>query len=88
MEASHAVKQTLLMGLVINLLFPWGLAGTLTPGGVLIGMAAFAGKAIVLAGVIGVFESLTAKWRLFSLPKLFVLAYSLAFLTIVIELLA
>jgi formate hydrogenlyase subunit 4 len=88
MEASHAVKQTLLMGLVINLLFPLGIASMLTPAGLLVGAAAFFGKAVVLAVIIGVFESLTAKWRLFSLPKLFVLAYSLAFLTIVIELLA
>jgi formate hydrogenlyase subunit 4 len=43
-------------------------------------------KSIGLAVVIGLFESLIAKWRLFSLPKLFMLAYSLAFLTIVVEL--
>jgi formate hydrogenlyase subunit 4 len=87
MEMSHAVKQTLLMGLLINLLFPWGLATSLAPGGLLLAAPLFLFKSIILAVVIGLFESLIAKWRLFSLPKLFMLAYSLAFLTIVVELL-
>jgi formate hydrogenlyase subunit 4 len=87
METSHAVKQTLLMGLLINLLFPWGLAASLTAGGLLLGALMFLVKSVFLAVIIGLFESLIAKWRLFSLPKLFMLAYSLAFLTIVVELL-
>jgi formate hydrogenlyase subunit 4 len=88
METSHAVKQTLLMGLLINVLFPWGLATSLAPVGLLMAAVLFLVKSVVLAVIIGLFESLTAKWRLFALPKLFMLAYSLAFLTIVVELLA
>jgi formate hydrogenlyase subunit 4 len=87
MEMSHAVKQTLLMGLLINLLFPWGLATALTAGGILLAALMFIIKSAILAVIIGLFESLIAKWRLFALPKLFMLAYSLAFLTIVVELL-
>jgi formate hydrogenlyase subunit 4 len=87
MEMSHAIKQTLLMGLLINILFPWGLATALTPGGLLLAALMFFVKSLVLAVIIGLFESLTAKWRLFALPKLFMLAYALAFLTIVVELL-
>jgi formate hydrogenlyase subunit 4 len=87
MEMSHAVKQTLLMGLLINLLFPWGLVTSLAPGALLLAALMFFVKGIILSVVIGLFESLIAKWRLFSLPKLFMLAYSLALLTIVVELL-
>jgi formate hydrogenlyase subunit 4 len=87
METSHAVKQVLLMGLLINLVFPWGLATSLAPGGLLLAALMFLVKSIILAVIIGLFESLIAKWRLFSLPKLFMLAYALAFLTIVVELL-
>ncbi len=87
MEISHAVKHTLLMGLLINLLFPWGLAISLTAGGLLVAALMFIVKSLVLAVIIGLFESLTAKWRLFALPKLFMLAYALAFMTIIVELL-
>jgi formate hydrogenlyase subunit 4 len=87
MEISHGIKQTLLMGLLINILFPWGLATALTPAALLLGAVMFLVKSVVLAVFIGLFESLTAKWRLFALPKLFMLAYALAFLTVVVELL-
>jgi formate hydrogenlyase subunit 4 len=87
MELSHAVKNTLLMALLINILLPWGLATSLTPVGLLIGVASFLLKGGVLAVAVGVFESITAKSRLFNLRTLFILAFSLAFLTIVFELL-
>ena len=86
MEMSHAIKQTLLMALLINLLFPFGMVTSLAPGGLLLATLLFLAKSIILAVIIGLFESLTAKWRLFSMPKLFMLAYSLAFLTIIVEL--
>ena len=88
MEASHAVKQTLLMGILINVLVPWGLATHLSAGGLALGAASFAGKAAVLAVMMGLFESAVAKFRLFRLPVLFMVAYVLSFLTILLELLS
>ena len=87
MELSHAIKNTLLMAMLINILIPWGLAVTLTPISCLIGMLAFLFKGIVLAVIMGVFESVTAKSRLFGLRTFFILAFSLAFVTIMFELL-
>jgi formate hydrogenlyase subunit 4 len=87
MELSHALKNTLLMALLINILIPWGLASSLSPLGMLIAMAAFLLKGSLLALIIGFFESIMAKSRLFNLRTLFVLAFSLAFLTIAFELL-
>jgi formate hydrogenlyase subunit 4 len=87
MELSHAIKNTLLMGLLINILFPWGLAETLTPFSISIAMVSFVLKGCVLAIGIGIFESIMAKSRLFNVRTLFMLAFSLAFLTIVFELL-
>jgi len=87
LELSHAIKNTLLMGLLINVLVPWGLSTALTPLGLLIAMAAFLLKGSLLAVVIGFFESIMAKSRLFNLRTLFILAFSLAFLTIAFELL-
>ncbi len=87
MELSHAIKNTLLMAMLINILIPWGLAVTLTPISWLIGMLAFLFKGIVLAVIMGIFESVTAKSRLFGLRTFFILAFSLAFVTIMFELL-
>ncbi|MDO8637370.1 MAG: NADH-quinone oxidoreductase subunit H [Dehalococcoidia bacterium] len=87
MELSHAIKQTLLMGLLINILMPWGLARE--PGLVNIGVAAamFIMKGVILAIIVGLFESSVAKMRLFRLPALFMQAFFLAFVTILFELL-
>jgi formate hydrogenlyase subunit 4 len=87
MELSHAVKNTLLMALLINILVPWGMAITLSPLGLITATASFLLKGCVLAIAVGVFESIMAKSRLFNLRTLFILAYSLAFITIVFELL-
>jgi formate hydrogenlyase subunit 4 len=86
-ELSHAVKNTLLMALLINIILPWGLAISLTPAGLAVAIVSFLVKGGVLAIIIGIFESVMAKSRLFNLRTLFILAFSLAFLTIIFELL-
>jgi len=87
MELSHAIKNTLLMGLLINVLAPWGLAESLSPARIVLSMVVFWAKGSVLAVAVGIFESVMAKSRLFGIRTLFILAFSLAFLTIVFELL-
>ncbi|MEK7152743.1 MAG: hydrogenase, partial [Patescibacteria group bacterium] len=87
MELSHAVKQVLLMGALINVLVPWGLAETVTAAGIGLAAAAFILKGGILAMVVGLFESSVARMRLFRLPALFMQAFFLAFLTILFELL-
>ena len=87
MEMSHAVKQTLLMAVLINVLFPWGLTATPTLLSVSISIIAFIAKGAFLATAVGIFESLFAKSRLFRLPNLFMLAFFFSFSTILFELL-
>jgi formate hydrogenlyase subunit 4 len=87
LELSHAIKNTLLMGLLINILAPWGLAQTLSLPAILLAMAAFLVKGCGLAVIVGLFESSMAKSRLFNIRVYFILAFSLAFLTIAFELL-
>ena len=41
MELSHAIKNTLLMGLLINVLAPWGLSATMSPIGIVIAVPGF-----------------------------------------------
>jgi formate hydrogenlyase subunit 4 len=85
LELSAAVKMTVLMALLINLIVPFGLATTLTLAGVLIGVIAFAVKGSILAGIIGLFESSMAKKRFFQLPSLFAMAFFFSTLIIIIE---
>ncbi len=85
MELSSAMKQLLLMGLLINILVPWGLTQDFTIPALLISLGAFVLKAVVLAVVIGLFESSCAKSRLFRLPSLFAIALFLSLITLIIE---
>ena len=85
MELAAAVKMTVLMALLINLIVPYGLATTLTLAGVLIAVIAFAVKGSILAGIIGLFESSMAKKRFFQLPSLFAMAFFFSTLIIIIE---
>ena len=87
MEMAHAVKQTLLMAVLINVLFPWGLTAAPDVLTIAISLTAFIAKAAILAVAVGIFESLFAKSRLFRLPNLFMLAFFFSFSTILFELL-
>jgi formate hydrogenlyase subunit 4 len=88
MEVSAAIKLTLLMALLINLIIPSGLAATLTVTGLLVAALLFTVKGIVLAGIIGLFESSMAKMRFFQLPSLFAMAFFFSALIIIIEVFA
>jgi formate hydrogenlyase subunit 4 len=88
MELSAAVKLTVLMALLINLMLPAGLALSLTAAGVVIGAVLFILKGSVLAIIIGLFESSMAKKRLFQVPSLFAMAFFFSTLIIIIEVFA
>jgi formate hydrogenlyase subunit 4 len=87
MEMSHAVKQTILMAVLINILIPWGLTSAPSVLTVSISIITFIAKGAILAVAVGVFESMFAKSRLFRLPNLFMLAFFFSFSTILFELL-
>jgi formate hydrogenlyase subunit 4 len=84
MELSAAVKMTVLMALLINLIVPFGLATTLTFAGLLIAVVALVVKGSILAGIIGLFESSMSKKRFFQLPSLFAMAFFFSTLIIII----
>jgi formate hydrogenlyase subunit 4 len=87
-ELSSAIKLTLLMALLINLIVPFGLLTTFTLAGLAIAAILFVVKGSILAGVIGLFESSTAKMRFFRLPSLFAMAFFFSTLIIIIEVFA
>ena len=84
MELSAAVKMTVLMALLINLIVPFGLMTTLTLAGLLIAIIVFVVKGSILAGIVGLFESSMAKKRFFQLPSLFAMAFFFSTLIIII----
>jgi formate hydrogenlyase subunit 4 len=88
MELSAAVKLTLLMALLLNLIVPFGLTTTLAIGTIAVAAVLFVLKATVLAGIIGLFESSMAKMRFFRLPSLFAMAFFFSTLIIIIEVFA
>lgn len=88
MELAAAVKLTVLMALLINLIIPFGLATTLTVAGLLVAAILFLVKGAILAGIIGLFESSMAKMRFFQLPSLFAMAFFFSALIIIIEVFA
>jgi len=87
-ELSHALKQTLLMGVLLNIIAPWGLAAESTAGGIALAFLAFVIKGSLLAVGVGIFESLMAKFRLFRVPGLFMLAFFFSFITVIFKFLA
>jgi len=88
MEFSAAIKQMILMALVINLIVPWGIATVLTPAAIGIAITLLIVKCVILALVIGLFESSMAKMRFFRLPSLFAMAFFFSTLIIIIEVFA
>ena len=86
-ELASGVKQVMLMALLINVTFPWGLSTGTGLAQLLLVAASMVVKLCVLAVTVGVFESLLAKIRFFRLPDFFMLALFLSFITIVFELL-
>ncbi len=85
MELSSAIKMTVLMALLINLLVPFGMVTTLTVAGVALAAGLFIIKAGILSVIIGLFESSMAKMRFFRLPNLFAMAFFFSTLIIIIE---
>lgn len=88
LELAHALKQLLLMGILINTIFPIGLSTQLDSGKIAYSVALFLLKAGLLAVIIGLFESSLAKMRLFRLPAFYVMAFFFSALTILIEVFA
>lgn len=85
LELTNAVKQTLLMALLINILLPFGLVQTMTIPALIAGVLLFLAKGTGLCIIIGLIESSVAKMRFFRIPGLFMMAFFFSVLTIFSE---
>ncbi len=72
---SQSIKQLILLALLVNLFFPAGMPTSLDAGWqVPAGAGAFVAKVALLAIVVAYVETRVAKWRLFRVPDLLVMA--------------
>lgn len=87
MEWAAAMKLFLFIALGINLFLPWGIATSLNPTALLIGIGVFTVKALVMLFFITFLESWMPKLRFFRLPDLLFTAIVMAVISIVITVL-
>jgi formate hydrogenlyase subunit 4 len=82
-ETGSSMRLMIFLGLLVNLLVPWGIATNSSVGALVVGVLTFALKIVVLAVILGVFEVFTAKVRLFRVPELLALSFVLSFLAVI-----
>jgi len=82
-EWGAAVKQLILMTLLVNTFFPFGLSTQWEPASVALGLGSYLTKMLLLSIVIVVVETTNAKMRLFRVPELLAVAFVLAALALI-----
>jgi formate hydrogenlyase subunit 4 len=81
-EWSAAIKQLVLMALLVNVFFPVGIATELSAPALACALLWFVAKLLVLAGAVVLVETTNAKLRLFRVPDLLSVAFILAALAL------
>jgi formate hydrogenlyase subunit 4 len=82
-EWAAGLKLLVFLTLIANVFAPWGIATSMEPAALSIGLAAYLVKISGLAVLIGVIESMFAKLRLFRVTDLLGVAFILALLGLV-----
>ncbi len=80
MEWAAMLKLMIYGVLIANLFCPWGVALSLTPGPLALGVAAIVAKLLVLGALLAAGETALAKMRLFRVPQFLGLAFILCLL--------
>jgi formate hydrogenlyase subunit 4 len=83
MEWAAGIKLLVFLTLIVNVFAPWGIATSLAPSAIAVGLLVYLGKVAGLAIVIGVIESMFAKLRLFRVPEMLGAAFILSLLALV-----
>ncbi len=82
LELGSWLRLSALLGLVVNLVLPFGVATSLTPWSLLIGAGAITVKLLAAGAAIALVEVFLAKVRLFRVPELLAGSFVLAFLSV------
>jgi len=81
-EWAHQIKQFLFLSLLANVFFPWGLMNTRTFTELGLSVLVFLSKIFILAFIMGWIEIHSAKLRLFRVPDLLAIAFVLAVISL------
>jgi formate hydrogenlyase subunit 4 len=79
-EWASGIKLLVFLTLIANVFVPWGIATSMTPAALSIGLAVYVAKVAGLAVLIGTIECMFAKLRLFRITDLLGVAFILALL--------
>ena len=82
-EWSAAMKQLVLMTLMVNVFFPFGLSSGWSPVQLMSSSLVFIAKLLVLATAVAMVETANAKLRLFRVPELLAVAFVLSALALI-----
>jgi len=82
-EWAAGIKLLVFLTLIVNVFSPWGIATSMTPAGIAIGLGFYLLKITGLAVLVGVIESMFSQLRLFRVPELLGVAFILALLGLV-----
>lgn len=82
LELGSWLRLTALLGLVVNLAAPWGIATEADVPAVALGIVAFAAKLLAAGAAVAAAEVFLAKLRLFRVPELLAGSFVLAFLAV------
>jgi formate hydrogenlyase subunit 4 len=88
LEWAAAIKLLVFLSLSANLFVPWGIATSLAPAALAVGLASVVVKVGVLAAAVAVLETRVAKLRLFRVPELLSASFVLALLAVMSAFLA
>ena len=83
LEWSAAMKQLVLMTLLVNVFFPFGLSVDWSPAATLLSLVWFTAKLLVLAAAVVLVETTNAKLRLFRVPELLAVAFVLSAMALI-----
>jgi len=82
-EWSAAMKQLVLMTLLVNVFFPFGLSAGWSPAGLALSLIVFVVKLLGLSVVVSLVETANAKMRLFRVPELLAVAFVLSAMALI-----
>jgi formate hydrogenlyase subunit 4 len=82
-EWAAGIKLVIFLTLLANIFAPWGIATAVTPAALGFGLLMYFGKIVGLAVLIGFFECMFAKLRLFRVTELLGAAFILSLLALV-----
>jgi formate hydrogenlyase subunit 4 len=87
-EWANAIRLNVILGLLIALFVPWGMAAEVSWGALGLALGAYGLKVLALAVVVAVIESSVAKLRMYLVPDFLGVATALSILAVIFTMIA